>query len=285
MTEYTDLKEPEMWTKVNVAGSNSNGYVNKEALAVDGNGEQDAGYLEGEVNLDNIVDNGPVDFGLQAIGEYEPTAAPAAPGRGGRSGHAGVSPTQYAGGCQNCRGWFGSGAAFTSPTPRATSRNWASTLSLSPSRAAMRCCLPSPPTRCRPPGASSAPGLFNAIARGIDVKIIGDKGHNVPGKSYFDIVLRADLKDEVKEIKDLKGRKIVLFSLQSVNEEYAVRFIEAGGWTKDDVELAGGFGASDMVAALTNGSAADAAKRSNHRLRLRSKTGGGSLAGLDRGDR
>ncbi|MFN8455730.1 MAG: ABC transporter substrate-binding protein [Anaerolineae bacterium] len=67
------------------------------------------------------------------------------------------------------------------------------------------------------------------------MKIIGDKG-TMCRANLLDVVIRADMKDEIKEIKDLKGRKIVLF-LQSANEEYADRLLKAGGLTKDDVEL------------------------------------------------
>jgi NitT/TauT family transport system substrate-binding protein len=55
-------------------------------------------------------------------------------------------------------------------------------------------------------GASSA-GLFNAAARGIDVKIVADKGSMPPGYQYMGILVRKALIDsgKVKTMADLKG--------------------------------------------------------------------------------
>lgn len=58
-------------------------------------------------------------------------------------------------------------------------------------------------------GASSS-GLFNAVARGIAIKIVADKGSNAPGYSYTPLLVRKALVDggEFKSLKDLKGRKV-----------------------------------------------------------------------------
>ena len=58
-------------------------------------------------------------------------------------------------------------------------------------------------------GATSA-GLFNAIARGIEIKIVADKGSSIPGISYMPIIVRKELvqNGKVKSGKDLKGLKI-----------------------------------------------------------------------------
>lgn len=58
-------------------------------------------------------------------------------------------------------------------------------------------------------GASSA-GLFNAAARGINIKIVADKGSQPPGYNYVPILVRKSLVDsgKVKSFKDLKGLKI-----------------------------------------------------------------------------
>ena len=58
-------------------------------------------------------------------------------------------------------------------------------------------------------GATSA-GLFNAIARGIEIKIVADKGSAIPGSSYMPIIVRKELvqSGKVKSGKDLKGLKV-----------------------------------------------------------------------------
>jgi NitT/TauT family transport system substrate-binding protein len=58
-------------------------------------------------------------------------------------------------------------------------------------------------------GAISA-GLFNAAARGIEIKMVADKGSTPPGYDYVPILVRKALVDsgKVKTFKDLKGLKI-----------------------------------------------------------------------------
>jgi NitT/TauT family transport system substrate-binding protein len=58
-------------------------------------------------------------------------------------------------------------------------------------------------------GASSA-GLFNAVKRGINIKITADKGSSPPGYAYMPLLVRKDLIDsgQVKSFADLKGLKI-----------------------------------------------------------------------------
>lgn len=58
-------------------------------------------------------------------------------------------------------------------------------------------------------GAVSA-GLFNAAARGINIKVVADKGSSPPGYDYVPILVRKDLVEsgKVKSFKDLKGLKV-----------------------------------------------------------------------------
>ena len=60
-------------------------------------------------------------------------------------------------------------------------------------------------------GASSA-GLYNAIARGIGIRIVADKARNTKGYSFQAIMARTDLIDsgKVKSVKDLKGLKVAM---------------------------------------------------------------------------
>ncbi|MCK0509526.1 ABC transporter substrate-binding protein [Aromatoleum buckelii] len=59
-------------------------------------------------------------------------------------------------------------------------------------------------------GGSPSAGLYNAIARGISIKIVADKGSTPPGYGYQPLLVRKDLVDSgrFKELKDLKGMKI-----------------------------------------------------------------------------
>jgi NitT/TauT family transport system substrate-binding protein len=58
-------------------------------------------------------------------------------------------------------------------------------------------------------GSVSA-GLYNAVARGIDIKIVADKGSTPPGYGFQPLLVRKDHVDSgrYKSLKDLKGMKI-----------------------------------------------------------------------------
>lgn len=59
----------------------------------------------------------------------------------------------------------------------------------------------------------TASGLFNAILRDIPIKIVGDKGINVKDQGYYRLMIRKDLVDEIKDFKDLRGRKLAVVVL------------------------------------------------------------------------
>ncbi|TQR17788.1 ABC transporter substrate-binding protein [Psychrobacillus soli] len=103
-------------------------------------------------------------------------------------------------------------------------------------------------------GGVSTASFFNAIAQGIDVKIIADKGHNVPGKSYFTFVIGNHMQDVIKEYKDFKGKRIAISSKNSIDEYIYLEMLKHAGLTQDDVEfvLLGDFGS--MLGAIENGS-------------------------------
>ncbi|MGM8216085.1 ABC transporter substrate-binding protein [Bacillaceae bacterium W0354] len=71
MTEYTALKDPEIWKDVNVTGLDPNG-----SMFVDNIGDQYEAYKEngairGEVDLEKAVDTSLVEEVLEVIGKYE----------------------------------------------------------------------------------------------------------------------------------------------------------------------------------------------------------------------
>ena len=61
-------------------------------------------------------------------------------------------------------------------------------------------------------GATSA-GLYNAVKRGIGIKIVADKARNAIGYGFQAIMVRTDLIDSgrVKSLKDFKGHILILF--------------------------------------------------------------------------
>ncbi|MFQ3544135.1 ABC transporter substrate-binding protein [Halobacillus rhizosphaerae] len=103
-------------------------------------------------------------------------------------------------------------------------------------------------------GGISTASFFNAIAQGIDVKIIADKGHYIKGKSYFSFVIRKDLEGKINDYSDLKGKRIAVSSRNAVDDYIFHQMLEYAGLTDDDVEfvLMSDFG--NMLASMANGS-------------------------------
>jgi NitT/TauT family transport system substrate-binding protein len=86
-------------------------------------------------------------------------------------------------------------------------------------------------------GSPSA-GLYNAIARGIDIKIVADKGSTPPGYGYQPLLVRKDLVDSgrFKTIKDLKGMKIAGSAVGSASTSTLNEALKKAGLKYEDVE-------------------------------------------------
>lgn len=86
-------------------------------------------------------------------------------------------------------------------------------------------------------GGALSVGFYNAIARGIGIRIVADRGHTEPGSLYQTVFMRKNLIDsgEFKSLKDLKGKRIGFaangVSALSVINEAA----KAGGITYGDI--------------------------------------------------
>lgn len=98
----------------------------------------------------------------------------------------------------------------------------------------------------------TASGLFNAMSRDIPVKIVADKGINVPGKGYYRLVVRKDLADSIKDYKDLRGKRIAIVGTASLDEIALVRVLQKGGLTTQDIDLQVIRAFPDMLVSLGN---------------------------------
>lgn len=103
-------------------------------------------------------------------------------------------------------------------------------------------------------GGISTASFFNAIAQGIDVKIVGDKGHNMPGKSYFTFVIGNKMKNVIKDYPDFKGKKIAISSRNSIDGYIYALMLEHAGLTEKDVKTVVMSDFGSMLGALENGS-------------------------------
>jgi NitT/TauT family transport system substrate-binding protein len=88
-------------------------------------------------------------------------------------------------------------------------------------------------------GGTAAAGLYNAIASGMDFKVVADKGQNRPGHEFTTLVVRKDLLDSgaFKSVADLRGRRIALLPGQGVVTQYILgRTLEHAGIPWNGVE-------------------------------------------------
>jgi NitT/TauT family transport system substrate-binding protein len=103
-------------------------------------------------------------------------------------------------------------------------------------------------------GAASA-GLINAVARGINIKAVADKGSTPPGYEYFPILVRKDLVDSgtVKTFADFRGLKVAEGGQGGAQGSSLNEALKKGGLTYKDVEHVY-MGYPQHVLALVNGS-------------------------------
>lgn len=86
---------------------------------------------------------------------------------------------------------------------------------------------------------SPAAGFYNAVARGLDVRMVADKGSMPPGYGYLALLVRKDLVDsgKVKGIADLKGMKFALPAQGTTTDSTLNEALKRGGLKWADVEV------------------------------------------------
>jgi NitT/TauT family transport system substrate-binding protein len=96
--------------------------------------------------------------------------------------------------------------------------------------------------------------LFNAINRGVELRIAGPQSRYEPGYGNVQLMLRRDLADSgaMRDYADLRGRTLAINAMGSTVELLAERALQRGGLAMSDVNIVQiGFG--DQLAALANG--------------------------------
>ena len=101
-------------------------------------------------------------------------------------------------------------------------------------------------------GAPSA-GLYNAVMRGIDIKIVADKGSTPPGHGFQPLMIRSDLiaSGRFKTLKDLKGLTIAISGPSTGAASTLNEAVKKGGIAYKDVKTAY-LSFSQQVLALSN---------------------------------
>jgi NitT/TauT family transport system substrate-binding protein len=77
-------------------------------------------------------------------------------------------------------------------------------------------------------------GYFNAISKGLPITIIADRVSTPIG---HDLMVRTDLKDQIRDLKDLKGRVIASNGVGSVSTYETGKMLETAGLRTSDVDI------------------------------------------------
>lgn len=87
--------------------------------------------------------------------------------------------------------------------------------------------------------ADTGAGIFNALGRGLPLRFVADGNHTEPGHSSLAWVVRKDLIDSgtVKDLPDLRGKKISPIARGSLVDSLAYRTIEKAGLQPTDLDI------------------------------------------------
>ncbi len=88
-------------------------------------------------------------------------------------------------------------------------------------------------------GGSATAGLYNAIARGINVKIVADKGSMPPGYGFTSIMVRKDLIDsgKFKSFADMKGLTVAMGAEGTSGASAVNEALKIGGLKYSDIHV------------------------------------------------
>jgi NitT/TauT family transport system substrate-binding protein len=102
-------------------------------------------------------------------------------------------------------------------------------------------------------GGTVAAGLYNAVERGINIKVVADKASVEEGYEYSTLLVRKDLADSgrYKSLADLKGMTVATASQGAGSESALNEALKKGGLKFTDVNVVY-MGFPEMFAALRN---------------------------------
>ena len=86
-------------------------------------------------------------------------------------------------------------------------------------------------------GGGINPALFNAIARGLPVKIVGPRTRDIEGNSVDVLMVRSDLQPQIRRVADLKGKKVAVNAAGSALTYMLGKILESEGLTLKDVDV------------------------------------------------
>jgi ABC-type nitrate/sulfonate/bicarbonate transport system substrate-binding protein len=103
-------------------------------------------------------------------------------------------------------------------------------------------------------GLTINPGEFNVLARGVGMRLVADRGSNIPGRATPSLAIRADVLERTPwtGYQGLRGLKLVTADVVGIGDIWLERMLQRGGLQLDDVENLSPMTFPDMALAFTN---------------------------------
>jgi NitT/TauT family transport system substrate-binding protein len=102
-------------------------------------------------------------------------------------------------------------------------------------------------------GGAITAGLYNAVGRGIDLKIVADLGSDPPGYGFQTLVVSKQLiASGYKSVKDLRGKRIAITARGISTSALVAALLKTGGLTMNDVTMMY-MPVADQIAAMRSG--------------------------------
>src|SRR5581483_7544148 len=98
-----------------------------------------------------------------------------------------------------------------------------------------------------------APSFYNAVARGVGIRMVADHGSNLPGRSTPSLAVRTDLLEQHpwSGYQDLRGKKVAVQQAGTLTEYYLELMLQRGGLQPGDIEMVA-LPFPDMAVAFAN---------------------------------
>jgi NitT/TauT family transport system substrate-binding protein len=86
-------------------------------------------------------------------------------------------------------------------------------------------------------GGGINPALFNAFARAFPVRVVAHRTRDVEGNSVDAIMVRSDLKGQVSQVADLRGKRVTINAPAAPGHYLLAKALETAGLALKDVTL------------------------------------------------
>jgi NitT/TauT family transport system substrate-binding protein len=97
------------------------------------------------------------------------------------------------------------------------------------------------------------PSFYNAVARGVGIRMVADHGSNIPGRSTPSLAVRADVLEQQpwSGYQDLRGKKVAVQQAGTLTEYYLELMLKRAGLQPSDIEMVA-LPFPDMAVAFAN---------------------------------